>query len=220
MVKDKSIKFSSVTIDDIVEMFGLEVDYTGAGLEFWLDKPQPITEQEVQSLESLRKILISNVANWNEFELEILFISPLISMVNFYDVNVKPFIERTIAGEVNGIAMHGEVDWIISKGFGRPKAPFFCLKEFKKAKNSSNDPEGQLAAAMLVARVLNKNEKPIYGAYVVGREWIFTILTGQKLIQSLPLMTTDPDDLKKILAVLKNLKDIIAAEAKNTEGVT
>jgi hypothetical protein len=211
--KEKSRKFSSMTIDDVVETFGVEVDYTGVGLEFWLDIPQEISAQELQSLESLRKILISNVANWNEFELEILFISPLINMVNFYEANVKPFIERTIAAEVDGIAMHGEVDWIISKGFGRPKAPFFCLKEFKKAKNSSNDPEGQLAAAMLVAQVLNKNEKPIYGAYVVGREWIFTVLTGRKMLQSLPLLTTDLDDLKKILAVLKNLKNIIVKEA-------
>jgi hypothetical protein len=211
--KEKSRKFSSMTIDDVVETFGVEVDYTGVGLEFWLDIPQEISAQELQSLESLRKILISNVANWNEFELEILFISPLINMVNFYEANVKPFIERTIAAEVDGIAMHGEVDWIISKGFGRPKAPFFCLKEFKKAKNSSNDPEGQLAAAMLVAQVLSKNEKPIYGAYVVGREWIFTVLTGRKMLQSLPLLTTDLDDLKKILAVLKNLKNIIVKEA-------
>ena len=211
--KEKSRKFSSMTIDDVVETFGVEVDYTGVGLEFWLDLPQQTSAQEIESLESLRKILISNVANWNEFELEILFISPLINMVNFYEVNVKPFIERTIAAEVDGIAMHGEVDWIISKGFGRPKAPFFCLKEFKKAKNSSNDPEGQLAAAMLVAQVLNKNEKPIYGAYVVGREWIFTVLTGRKMLQSLPLLTTDRDDLKKILTVLKNLKDIIGKDS-------
>ena len=89
---------------------------------------------------------------------------------------------------------------------------FFCLKKFKKAKNSSNDPEGQLAAAMLVAQVLNGNKKIIYGAYVLGREWIFTILDERKMIQSLPLLTTDLDDLKQILSVLKNLKDIIAKD--------
>ena len=123
--KEKSRKFSSMSIDDVVETFGLEVDYTGKGIEFWLDAPQEITEQEVKMLDSLKKVLISNITNWNEFELEILFISPLLNMINFYEVNVKPFIERTIAAEVDGVAMHGEVDWIISRGFGRPKAPFF-----------------------------------------------------------------------------------------------
>ena len=211
--KEKSRKFSSMSIDDVVETFGLEVDYTGKGLEFWLDAPQEITDLEAQYLENLRTILVSNIANWNEFELEVFFISPLLNMINFYEVNVKPFVERSIAAEVDGFAMHGEVDWIISKGFGRPKAPFFCLKEFKKAKNSSNDPEGQLAAAMLVAQVLNDNKKIIYGAYVLGREWIFTILDGRKMMQSLPLLTTDLDDLKQILRVLKNLKAIIGKEA-------
>ena len=210
--KEKSINFKSLSIDDVVETFGLEVDYTGIGLEFWLDAPQNVTDLEAQTLENLRTILVSNIANWNEFELEVFFISPVIGMVNFYEVKVKPFIERAIAAKVDGIAMHGEVDWIISKGFGRPKAPFFCLKEFKKAKNSSNDPEGQLAAAMLVAQVLNNNEKPIYGAYVLGREWIFTVLEGRKMIQSLPFLTTDLEDLKGILRVLKNLKEIIKKE--------
>jgi hypothetical protein len=211
--KEKSRKFSSISIDDMVETFGLEVDYTGVGLEYWLDAPQEISDIEAKNLENLRKILVSNIANWNEFELEVLFISPLLNIINFYEANVKPFIERTISGEVDGIAMHGEVDWIISKGFGRPKAPFFCLKEFKKAKNSSNDPEGQLAAAMLVAQVLNGNNKIIYGAYVLGREWIFTTLNGRKMIQSLPFLTTDKDDLQQIFKVLKNLKAIIAKEA-------
>ena len=210
--KEKSINFKSLSIDDVVETFGLEVDHTGIGLEFWLDAPQDVTDLEAQTLENLRTILVSNIANWNEFELEVFFISPVIGMVNFYEVKVKPFIERAIAAKVDGIAMHGEVDWIISKGFGRPKAPFFCLKEFKKAKNSSNDPEGQLAAAMLVAQVLNNNEKPIYGAYVLGREWIFTVLQGRKMIQSLPFQTTDLEDLKGILRVLKNLKEIIKKE--------
>ena len=210
--KAKSIKFSSLSIDDVVETFGLEVDYTGVGLEYWLDAPQEITEQEAQALENLRTILISNIANWNEFELEVFFISPFLNMINFYEVKVKPFVERTIAAEVDGIGLHGEVDWIISKGFGRPKAPFFCLKEFKKAKNSSNDPEGQLAGAMLVAQVLNNNDKPIYGAYVLGREWIFTILKGRKMLQSLPLLTTDTENLQDIFKTLKNLKDIIGKE--------
>ena len=117
--KEKSINFKSLSIDDVVETFGLEVDYTGIGLEFWLDAPQDVTDLEVQTLENLRTILVSNIANWNEFELEVFFISPVIGMVNFYEVKVKPFIERAIAAKVDGIAMHGEVDWIISKGILR-----------------------------------------------------------------------------------------------------
>ena len=207
--KEKSRKFSSMTIDDVVETFGIEVDYTGEGLEFWLDLPQQTSAQENESLESLRKILISNVANWNEFELEILFISPLINMVNFYEVNVKPFIERTIAAEVDSIAMHGEVDWIISKGFGRPKAPFFCLKEFKKAKNSSNDPEGQLLTAMLIAQAQNQDNKPIYGGYLFGSLWNFATLLDNQYCVSREFNATRRDDLLHIIYILRKIKEIV-----------
>ncbi len=82
--------------------------------------------------------------------------------------------------------MHGEVDWLISKGFGRPKHPYFCIKKFKKVKNSSNDPEGQLVAAMVAAQALNNDEKPMYGAYLLGRDWTFCILNEKNLVQSPP----------------------------------
>lgn len=208
-MEEKSKKFSQWTIDEVLETFSLNVNYRGEGLEHLLENNQQISEAEESILQNLWELLVEGVHHWNEYELEILFISPLLNLIKFNEINVKSFIERSISAEVQGVAVHGEVDWIIAKGIGKPKAPYFCLKEFKKAKNSSNDPEGQLAIAMLAARVLNKTEQPIYGAYVMGREWIFTMLDGDTFIESFPFQTSDFQQLKKVFCILKNLKEII-----------
>jgi hypothetical protein len=211
-MQEKSKKFSLWTIDEVLETFSLDINYKGLGLEHLLLHNEKVSEHEEAILKNLWDLLIEGVHHWNEYELEMLFISPLLNLVKFNEINVKSFIERSISAEVEGIAVHGEVDWIIAKGIGKPKAPYFCLKEFKKAKNSSNDPEGQLAIAMLAAQVLNKNEQPIYGAYVMGREWIFTMLNGKYFVESFPFQTSDFQQLKNVFCILKNLKNIIAAQ--------
>ena len=86
-------------------------------------------------------------------------------------------------------------------------------KEFKKAKSSSNDPEGQLAAGMLAAQELNRSyyieNQPVYGAYIMGREWIFMKLEERNLIQSLPFLLTNEAMLFEMFRALKQLKIII-----------
>jgi hypothetical protein len=202
--------FSKWSIDDVVETFNVEIDYFGTGMDFWLNtEGVPISTEEDKVLTKLHRRLAKNIGVWNEFELEMHFIGLLLDLVDFQDDEIKSFIEREISATVDGILISGEVDWIISKGFGKPKAPFFCLKEFKKAKNSSNDPEGQLAVAMLAAQTLNNNEKPLYGAYVIGDAWKFVILKGRKLTQSYPISVADPKEIRSVFCILKKLKEII-----------
>lgn len=210
----KSKSFSQWSIEDAVEEFGLTVDYTGKGIEYWIDNKEFITEEEAEKLAPLRAELINHITLWNELELEIFFISPLLAMLNMKDIGVQAFIEREIRATVDDWVISGEVDWIVAKGFGKPKAPFFCLKEFKKAKNSSNDPEGQLVVSMLAAQEKNKimypnSPFPVYGAYLLGRDWTFCVLQERHFIQSLPLLPTDESGLNKILCILKKLKEII-----------
>jgi hypothetical protein len=211
-MKKQSISFSRWTIDDVMDSLGLEVSYSSEGMEYWLEYTDIPTTQEIEVIKNLSYDLRHQGNLWNESELEIFFLSPLLLMVNYNSVGVKTFVEREISAEVNGIALSGVVDWIVSVGKGKPKAPFFCIKEFKKIKNSSNDPEGQLAATMLAAQALNKNGKPIYGAYLLGREWIFCILQGNKMVQSQSYLATDEKGLTDIFMIMKNLKKIIAAQ--------
>jgi hypothetical protein len=34
--------------------------------------------------------------------------------------------------------------------------------------------------AMLIAQEMNKNGKPIYGAYMIGKDWYFMVMRGKE----------------------------------------
>jgi hypothetical protein len=205
----QNISFSKWTIDDVVENLGIEVSYMSEGMEYWLDYTEKPTQMEIETLKRLSLQLRTEGNSWNESELEIFFLSPLLLMVNYNSIGVKTYVEREIKAVVNNIELSGVVDWIVSRGKGRPQVPYFCIKEFKKVKNSSNDPEGQLAAAMVAAQALNNNENTIYGAYLLGREWIFCTLKGKNFVQSQSYLGTEEQGLIDIFMIMKNLKNII-----------
>ncbi len=181
-------------------------------MEYWLDYKDKPTKQEIEVLKRLSLQLRIEGNSWNESELEIFFLSPLLLMVNYNSIGVKTYVEREIKAVVNNIELSGVVDWIVSRGKGRPQTPYFCIKEFKKVKNSSNDPEGQLAAAMVAAQALNNDHNPIFGAYLLGREWIFCILKDKKITQSQSYLATEEQGLIDIFMIMKNLKNIIAKQ--------
>ncbi len=227
--KPLSKTFSHWTIDEIVRIFGVNVAYEGMDIRPLLLPELSPTETEVQEISFLRSRLVDNITLWNEDELEFFFLSPFINMVNFYEKPIKPFKERPLKAQLDEWTLSGEVDWVLSHGFGSPVAPFFCLKEFKKARSplyppiwgdkGGNDPEGQLAAAMLVAEVLNdlkypQLNRPIYGAYLLGREWTFVQMYKRQMLQAIPLLLTDESSLQKILMVMKKMKDMALKEAR------
>lgn len=69
---------------------------------------------------------------------------------------------------------------------------------------------------MLAAQELNKAyykvNPPVYGAYIMGREWIFAKLEGRNFIQSLPFLLTDEAMLMNMFSCLKQLKTFILVQ--------
>ncbi|MCP4348875.1 MAG: hypothetical protein GY795_25630, partial [Desulfobacterales bacterium] len=55
---------------------------------------------------------------------------------------------------------------------------------------------------------------PIYGAYVIGREWCFIILQEKNYAISEPYIATK-DDIFDIFRILRVLKDIIIKLVEN-----
>jgi len=141
-------------------------------------------------LNHLQNRLEERIYAWNEQELAINFIGPVLSIVDFNGDQYHSFSERELSVLYT------------------PERPYFFLKEFKKEVDSSNDPLGQLLIAMIVAQMLNENEHPIYGAYVKGRLWHFALLDGSTYAVHAGFNALT-DDLQKILGVLKNTKLII-----------
>lgn len=200
--------FKHWTRQDIADKFGLDVKSSCKDLDNWLNVDTNVSEEEQKELVRLQTKLRENVDIWNEQELIIKFIALLIDKVDYDSTEYKTFANRKLKGKIDGEEIAGEVDLMVASGKFEPKEPYFCLHEYKKEKGVDNDPLGQLIIAMMTAQALNQHPHPIYGAYVMGRNWFFLTLEGRSYCISDEYVATR-DDLFKIFGILKKLKDLI-----------
>ncbi len=205
-MRNKSFKYW--TRQDITDQFGLDTKVDCQHLETWLNADDSLSEDEIIELTRLQQKLRQNVDIWNEQELIIKFIALLVDMVDYDTPNYKSFANRKLSGEIDGMSVSGEVDLMIASGKYEPKAPYFCLHEFKKEQGTDKDPYGQLLIAMITAEEINKHEHPIYGAFVMGRNWFFLTVQNRKYCISDEFVATR-EDIFSIYKILKNLKTII-----------
>ncbi len=150
---------------------------------------------------------------WNEEELKMHFISSIFDVADPNVKNVcKTYFERPLEGVVGDYEMHVITDCMIasSRLGGDPDKPYFFLQEFKQAQRfGRTDPQGQMLAAMLLSQEQNADGKPLYGCYVIERNWFFAVLTGRDYCVSKQYNSTDKNDLIQIVFILKKLKDLI-----------
>ena len=161
--------------------------------------------------------MILYVDIWNEQELIIKFISFIIGLIDYDTDTYKSFANRKLSSIIDGKEIGGEVDLMIAGGEFEPKAPYFCLHEYKREKGVDNDPLGQLLIAMLTARELNGDGKVMYGAYVFGRNWFFLTLMGQQYCISNEFVATR-DDIYDIFKLMKKLKAIVEERENQQTG--
>ena len=205
----KAKTFRDWTRQDLANEFGLRVKRDCEVLNNWLDvKEITLEENENTALLQLQERLIKYVDIWNEQELIIKFISHIIVMVDYDTDEYKSFANRKLRAVINEKEIGGEVDLMIAEGEFEPQSPYFCLHEYKKERGIDNDPLGQLLITMMVARALNGDEKPVYGAYIFGRNWFFLTLIGNKYCISNEYVATR-DDIFDILKIMKKLKMLI-----------
>lgn len=211
-------KFKYWTRQDIADKFGLDVKGKCTDLNNWLNTEDiDISEAEEKELLRLQKKLKDNVDIWNEQELIIKFIALLIDKVDYDNSEYKSFANRKLSGKIDGEKVAGEVDLMIASGQYEPKEPYFCLHEYKKEKGADNDPLGQLIIAMMTAQAINKNQFPMYGAYVMGRNWFFLTLQNREYCISNEYVATR-DDIFDIYKTLKKLKDLITQISQEKTG--
>jgi hypothetical protein len=177
-------------------------------LKNWLAVTCELNEVETYFLEDARKDLIENTDYWNEEELKMHFISVIMRIVR-YQSPFKVYYNREIEAEKDDYLIKTEADMLVSKGIGDLiETPYFFLHEYKREKKYSGDPIGQMLGGMLVAQVRNNDGKPVYGCYVQGRFWFFAVLQGNEYAISNALNSTEIDDAKQIIAVLREIQQI------------
>ena len=206
---------------DLQEEFDLRREKECEALDAWLAKPDEVpielNEYEQISLDLLIEEAKIFIEEWNEWELREQFIGYVIKLARFNDAKrlVSTFSERILEAKVKSVRSHndielsGKVDWMIARGVGTPKKPFLFIHEYKQEGGGNRGNSGQLLATMLAAQELNDDGKPIYGAYVVGRNWFFVVLQGKSYCMTDAYVSTKEIDLKEILRLLKAQKLMI-----------
>jgi len=207
----KKATFKEWDLTELEDAFSLSQVWECDLLKQWENNSSEINEIEKTILLNLQKPLKWGGRAWNEVELENKFISPLIMLTNIDDGKIGYFLERPLSGTVGDYELSGIVDGMIATGFRDPKKPYFCLHEYKRGIENQGTPDGQVLAAMLVARELNQNKLPIYGLFVVGLDWYFMVLNGNDYCISRTFIA-DNDDIFTIFKMIKALKQIIYAE--------
>lgn len=74
----------------------------------------------------------------------------------------------------------------------------------------NGDPAGQVLAAMLAGQAVNNGAFPIYGCYVVGRDWYFMALDRLDYATTKGHNALDTDELFDIFRILRALKQLVA----------
>jgi len=204
-----SKSFEKWLYEEVEETFNLQRVENHPLLLTWLGADRPMTELEIAQLTKLQLSLRHQVDNWNEAELKAMFIAPLLLLVDFETAHYKPFWERPLQATIQNIKAHGIVDFMLAAGKQRPKQPYFCLHEYKRAHGHDNDPLGQVLIALVCAQAKNEQaDMPIYGLYVEGRFWYFVVLVGHEYEVSLPFDASQ-EGVWRIFAILRKLKELL-----------
>jgi len=201
--------FESWTYEDVELTFDITKNKNSQILKNWITSEIKISENHLIIIDDLKELLNDNVNAWNEDELKMQFIAPLINIVRFTTKLYKSFSQRSLTLKTKDIEVSGIVDFMVAKGGARPKEPYFFLHEYKQQHPSKkNDPLGQLLISMVAAQLKNNNNNPIYGVLVEGRYWYFVVLHQKEYAISGGHIASE-DDIYKIYAILCKAKEYI-----------
>jgi hypothetical protein len=149
---------------------------------------------------------------WNEEELKMKFLALLFFIAEMEEKGkIQAFYERPLSAVLNGHKIQIKTDCMVATPLGKntPKEPYFFLQEFKKGRGDKFDPEAQMLAAMIIAQSLNQDKHPIYGAFIVGKNWVFTTLNNQEYCRSQQFDASVEHELMQIIFILRNLKTLV-----------
>lgn len=177
----------------------------------WLDAKTLLTAEEQILFDKLWKRAKQNIEAWQEEELKVKFIAPILELCDLIDgEGYETYLEKTISATVDGYFLKTKADFMISKGImDKPLRPYFHVQEWKPHKKPTGDSMAQLLEGMLIAQALNEDGLPIYGCEVVGKQWSFTVLEGKQYCTSDSYNVTRKDELLQVIAILKKFREIL-----------
>ncbi len=203
--------FSRIRDKELKKLVNIKKNLDESIFEEWLNNKITINEETFDFLDTLLTENRKLISTYNEDELKMYFIAPILNKVKFlsYKDEVRGFYEAALSYETDRFIFNGNVDFVFAKGLVDCEKPYFFIQEFKKAEEFGN-PRPQLLAEMISAVELNKT-KTIRGAFLTGAIWNFVILEklGKDKYQyfiSKVFNSTNIEDLKEIYRNLQFVK--------------
>ncbi len=213
--KPASRPFHRWTIDNVHALGQLQVLEHHPELDEWLQSTTSFDATEKSYLLHHRETLLKKIVTWNEEDLKMKFIAHVLAAadIDTNDIGYRTFFEATLKAPVNGENVVAKADMVVALGIAEPRQPFFFLQEYKRERGGDTDPLAQVLAAMLMAQTLNDYTHILYGCYIIGRNWFFLVLDGNKYAVS-NAYNSSADDLFQIVAILRDLKPRVEAALK------
>jgi hypothetical protein len=197
----------------IIKTFGLTKILEGFPiLDAWLNVSGELPAEETQRLEKWRLKLLKNAGTWNEETLKMKFIANIIELVDYDTDEYEGTFDADMKGVVQGQKLAVVADYALAKAtLDYMETPYFYFHEYKPRKRAK-DPIAQLLLAMLIAQSQTKRKYPLYGCAVFGELWFFMVLDDKTYSVSTGIVSTNKDDLQRILLILRKFKHILTTE--------
>ena len=204
----KTIQAQNITLNDLIEKFGLERTDDEQFFREWQDNLPELTDSEKQALDEVKTEYL-HLSRYPILEpiVKLVVLSPLLKFAGFYRA---PFYmtgekEVEIVSEDEGTLVKGRLDLLVF-------TPEFWILviEAKGAKYSLEVGIPQALAYMLGNP---DSEKPAFGLVTNGIEFRFLKLTKQgspKYAQSYLFALDSRDDLYTVLRVLKRFGQLVS----------
>ncbi len=199
---------------ELIDVFHLNriKEYRTPLMEEWLDIQMPdLNIGEQYAFDNTHKKALKSIEAWSEEDLKMKFIAPVLELGHMMDDDlVIGYFDKIISATIDGIKLTVKSDFMLAKGIlNVVKTPYFHFQEYKPQLNPSGEPMAQLLEAFLIAQEKNKNNKPLYGVEIIGKQWSFVILDYKDYCISNAFDATDKNELLEIIAILRKFKLIL-----------
>jgi len=203
----ESYSFSKITDKKLKELVDIKQKISDNIFDDWFAFEFEFSDT---LLSFLKELIIKNkslIKSYNEEDLKVKFITPLLNDIDFlsYENEFRDFYELPLSYKTDRFIFNGTTDFVVSKGLFESQKPYFFIQEFKKGQTDGY-PEPQLLAELISAVELN-SETSMRGAYVVGAIWNFVILEklGEDKYQYFVSENYDSTKIEDLKGIYKNL---------------
>jgi hypothetical protein len=197
--------FDDWTAQEVRDTFGITKIKSLPLLIEWLSVIHLPDASKIVFMEEKRALLERFYLSWNEDELKFRFIAQIVELASLVGESFNTFTQRTLSAVVKDVLLQGRPELMVASGQEDPKKPYFFIHEYKPTKRAS-EPLGQVLSAMIAAKTLNNDDKPLFGCIVVGAIWQFLILDNDKYAISSAYSATKTTDLNAIYSALCQAK--------------